>query len=467
MRKINKLLLLAFIVIISSCSPDYTKIIKEPEKKFYNGQPVEAARVFIPHINKKNKDQLLFLMEAGLMLHTADEYTKSAEVFSKAGQVAATISTSLTKQAASLFLNEKSTNYKGEDFERVLIHMYLGINYLMVKNPESARVEFKKVNDELNRINQQSGKQYRQNIMAKYLTAIAYEMIGDMDNDQEAWEYAYVEYKQIYGLQPGLALVYRDLERISAKLKYTDDYRQWLRKFGKKDAIPAGAGELIVIYQAGRSAIKQSRGPLMSDKAMAGAIQVAIGSMSFEAGVTIAAITATLRNAEHPIPKFVKRSNRIQKLNIVINGRTEGSTIMLEDIENTAVKTLRDDYSRIYKKVAAGIVTKVAASIATGIAAKKIAEQADNAYIKAASGCIGIAAGAGTGAALMSQIKPDLRCWHSLPANLQLERIFLKPGKYTLTLQFIDKNGAVVRTETDEVEVTGGGKTFVNYRTLY
>ena len=452
---------------LAACGADYTKIVTEPERKFYMGQPVEAARVFIPHINKSGKDQLLFCMEAGLMLHTADNYAKSNQVFSKASKIISKMSTSITKQAASLFTNETATNYKGEDFERVLVHMYMGINYIMMNKPDSARVEFKKVNNELNRINKQTGKSYRQNIMAKYLTAISYEMVGDIDKDQESWEFAYIEYKQINKLAPGLALVYRDLQRMAKKMKYFDDYRALVRRYGRRDRLPYNAGELVVIYQAGRSAIKKSRGSLMSDRAMWGAINISLNTRNLAAGLTVAAITAALKKAQHPIPYFGKRSNKIKQLRIKINNRIVSRTLKLEDIETTAVKTLRDDYKRLYRKVAAGIVTKAVTAMAAGLAAKKIAQSSDNAYVKLFSGLIGAAAGAGTGAALISQIKPDLRCWHSLPANLQFDRVFLKPGKYDMTLEFLAPNGAVVRTETDKIEIKNGKKSFVNYRTLY
>ena len=466
--KARKISILAILFIfLTSCAPDYTKILREPEKKFYSGQPVEAARTFIPHINKSGKDQLLFMMEAGAMLHTAENYEKSIQVFTGAAKIAAVSKTSITRQAGSLLTNERSTTYNGEDFERVLIYMYQGINYLMIKDPDNARVEFKRVNDELTRISKETGRDYKQNIMAKYLTAVSYEMMGDEDNNAEDWEFAYIEYKQIYQLQPGLDMVYGDLQRVSKKLKYMDDYNEWRGKFGVRDNIPGDSGEVVVIYQAGQSAIKQSRGKLMSDQNMANAVRISIQNMPMKAGVTASALLIALNKAENPIPVFRKRSNQISRLDLVVNNRRLGSTILLEDIENTAVNNLKDDYNRLYKKVAAGIVTKVAVSLAAGYAAKKVAQSSNNNYIKAASGCIGMAAGAGTGAALISQIQPDLRCWHSLPANLQLDRMFLSPGKYTVTLNFLGQNGAVVRQETDEFTVEKGKRTFLNYRTLY
>ena len=56
--------------------------------------------------------------------------------------------------------------------------------------------------------------------------------------------------------------------------------------------------------------------------------------------------------------------------------------------------TLRDDYGRLHKKVAAGIVTKAITALAAGIAAKQIAKNSGNSYVKMFSGLIGAAAGA-------------------------------------------------------------------------
>jgi hypothetical protein len=174
MRNRCSLILLAFFFCITACTTDYNKLIKDSETTFYKGQYMEAARKLLPHVNKKDKNQLLFLMECGLMLHAAGEYEKSNTILLGAAKIADTIATSISKQAAALLLNETQTNYKGEDFERVLIHMYIGINFLMLRDADSARVSFKKVNDLLRDINVTTGRSYKQNLMAKYLTAVAF-----------------------------------------------------------------------------------------------------------------------------------------------------------------------------------------------------------------------------------------------------------------------------------------------------
>ena len=454
------------LFIIPGCAANYNQVMKDSENMFYYGQYKEAARTLLPAVNRSGKDQLLFMMEAGMMLHAGGDYENSNKVLLEAGKLADRIATSITKEAASLFLNETTTNYKGEDFERVLIHMYLGINFLMLNDADSARVEFKRVNDLLRDINVTTGKTYKQNLMAKYLTAIAFEIIADRDNDYNDREFAYIEYKQIYELDSRLALVYRDLQRLARGLNDMEDYNTWVGRFGKRDNIPANAGELVLIFQAGQGAVKVSRGPLLSDQAMAGGIRLSLGGMPLKEGVTIAGVLGALRIAENPIPRFQKRSNRVDHLVVNINGMDVDRTYLLEDIETTAVKNLEDDYKRLYMKVAAGIAVKTAAAVGAGYAAKKIAEQSKQAGGYA--GLIGTIVGAGVGAGLISQIKPDLRCWHTLPANMQLGRIFLPPGEYTVTVKYCDASGNEVQnSEVNTLVVTKGKKSFYNYRSRF
>lgn len=465
-KKILSVLAICFLVFsTSSCGGgSYVKQMKQSEKLFYKGKYKEAARTLLPAVNTKDKDQLLYQMECGLMLHTAGDYKTSNKVFLSAAKIADKISTSISKQAASLLLNETTTNYKGEDFERVLIHMYLGINFLMLDNPESARVEFKKVNNLLRSINVTGGKKYKQNIMAKYLTALAFEIIADKENDENDREFAYVEYKQINKLNPRLTYAQQDLVRLAKQLGDTEDYNLWKKKYGEK-FVSKNSGELIVIYNAGLSAIKRSRGKILSDKAMKASIRISFSGMPPKAGVSLAGVFLALRLIENPIPRFVKRSNKVKAIEITAKGKRLGRTIQLEDIETTAVNNMQEQYRKMYAKVAAGIAVKAVASVAAGYAAKKIAEKSKK--VGGFAGLIGAVVGAGVGVGLASQIKPDLRCWHTLPANLQLCRLFLKPGDYEFKVRLIGKNNRTVGTRKHKMKIVKGKKSILNYRTLF
>lgn len=466
-----------FIISFSlSCASNYNMRIGTAEDKFYNqNKPIDAARDLIPMVNSGGTDEMLFMLEAGVMLHAGDEYKKSTDVLLKAAQVMDNMPIVVRQQAASLLLNDTFTNYRGEDFERVLVHMYLGMNFLFMKKTDEAQIEFKKVGNELNRIKSETGKDYKQNIMAKYLTGIAFEIAAELsDNEKDRYrnyEYALIEYKQISQLKAGFARVGEDISRVS---RLMDD---------EKKKKKSNMGQLVMIYQSGRAPYKVSRGKLLSDKTMQSLLtvqlQLAISSNQAMAGITAAAITASLNNAENPIPKFEKRSNLIKKLRIKAGSKTL-ETIVMEDITDTTVKNFEDNYSFYREKVAAGIATKIVASIVAGILAKE-ASKAAGEFLKGLGGnwatvgnimsagneVIGAAAGIGTAAALINQIKPDLRCWHALPATYQIARTFLPPGEYELKIEFIDKNNKVHSVEKEKIKIKAGDTKFLNYRTLY
>ncbi len=438
--------------------------MKDPEKYFYQENYKKAAELVQPLAKKKGKDQLLYMMECGYIYHAAGDFPGSNKILLPASDLAKVVPVSISKQAASLFTNETVTNYRGEDFEKVLVHMYLGINFLMMNYHDEARVEFKAVNNELAKIKSENGEaRYKQNIMAKYLTAVAYEISGEIDNDPEDLEFAYIEYQQILKLKPDYEPVKRDLVRLAAKLDYQDDYSQWLKQFSLKDNYDPESGEVILIYQSGRCAIKKSRGKLLEDRAMKTALVATLATGNLAAGVTVGGVMATLGNVQNPIPRFVRRPGKIEQCVIRI-GNTSCKTQTLEDISTTAINNMDDMYPLLAGKVAASIAVKAAASVAAGIAAKKITEGAGG---KSSLGTIlGILAGVGTGAALFSQVKPDLRCWHTLPDKLQLARMRLKPGTYKAVLEFKDASGTLIKEKNIELTVEKGKKVFINERTL-
>ena len=184
--------LLIVFAFVSCSSKNYNQEMKVSEDTFYKGKYLEAARLLLPNINKAGKDELLFMMECGLMLHAGEDYKTSNKVLLRAGSQANLLPISVTQQVASLLTNDTNTNYRGEDFEKVLIHVYLGINFLMLEEYDSARVEFMAVNNELSKIKSENGEaRYKQNLMAKYLTAIAFEIVGERDNDTRDIEFAY------------------------------------------------------------------------------------------------------------------------------------------------------------------------------------------------------------------------------------------------------------------------------------
>jgi uncharacterized protein len=468
-RKISAFIII-FTVFIAGCTADYTKQIAGAEKLFYLGKYLEAARMLLPYVNKENEDQLIFMLEAGLMLHSGGDFKKSNDVLLPAGKIADKIATRVSQEAAALLLNDTVTNYKGEDFEVVLLHYYLGLNFMMLGNPDEARVEFNKIDTLLRSMKETGASAYKQNLMAKYLYGIAYESSAVVMKDDNDYNDAYVEYKQVNEKIPTFDDVKVDLLRMAKKIGDTEDYNKWKAKFGALDSrIPANAGEFILFYQSGQGVVKASRGKLIgngSEPRMNIAVNSSIQGLSLAQGVTTAGIIAALALAENPIPKFVKRSNKVTKLAVSAKGVDRTTTFMLEDVENTAVKNLDEKYGTMFAKAAAGIVTKAVVAVTAGVVARQAAKKIGGS-VGTFSGLIGAATGAAAGAGLGANIKPDLRCWHTLPANYQIRRLFLKPGDYDMNIEFLAADGSVVETRTEKVSIAAGKKTLLNYRTLY
>ena len=152
MRKIIKYsLLLGTIIIFVGCQKnfDLPKALKFNKKTANN---LENCTIDSRYENliKKDEDSLnRYLNLAGFSYQKRD-YQKSNEYFDQAinkykffenkGVVSA--SRTLSYITAS-FLNDTYLDYEGDGYEKVMMHNYKAINYLMLNDKESARVEIR------------------------------------------------------------------------------------------------------------------------------------------------------------------------------------------------------------------------------------------------------------------------------------------------------------------------------------
>ena len=88
------------------------------------------------------RDRLIFFMESGTVLHHAGDYPRSIHEFLKASRLMEQQDViSVSRQTASLLINDWLTEYKGEYSERLWVHTYLMMNFLLIGEYESALVE--------------------------------------------------------------------------------------------------------------------------------------------------------------------------------------------------------------------------------------------------------------------------------------------------------------------------------------
>lgn len=372
-------------------------------------EAVERLKKGLEKEGENGKDTLLYLMDIGLSLHSAGKYEESNKFFLKADKIAEIKDyTSISAEAATLLTSDNSKDYKGEDFEKVLINMYLSMNYVLMGDHEDALVEARKVNTKLYRMVTEGERNYKQNAFARYLSAIIYESDRNYND-------AYVDYKNTLKIAPGLPNLGLDLWRCAWLLRMPDEMEKWDQQFNLSDQDHEKAkamspkskqGEIVVLYENGISPEKRPNPDFRE------------------------------------LPKFYPRHNPSYSAIITVNGQEKGRTALLEDIESTAIHNLEEKYAGLIAKKLAGVVAKE--SVAYGVAKATDSELA----------------GALTRLFFYASDQADVRSWNLLPRDLQVLRIPVDPGTYTVAP--LPEGGRALPGKLIQVEP--GKKTFVNFR---
>jgi hypothetical protein len=136
-----KVILPVFILLIIGCS---SLPLQKARTEFYSGDLSAADNILEGCKGISEKDLLLCYMENGLILHYMGAHEESTEVLLKASQlIKRQEQISITEQSSSVLINDRVSTYKGEYSERLWIHTYLMINFLLQYKYESALVEAK------------------------------------------------------------------------------------------------------------------------------------------------------------------------------------------------------------------------------------------------------------------------------------------------------------------------------------
>jgi hypothetical protein len=245
---------------------------------------------------------------------------------------------------------------------------------------------------------------------------------------------AYVDYRKVHQLRPDFAPARRDLVRLAAELGFADHLEDWERRFGIKHdpAALRGTGEVVVVLECGRAPEKV---PMNGD--------------DFLDLPEYASFLRAETGAELTLP----------------GGEVLARTVMLENIDETARRTLADRMGKIVaKRLAKGAVK-------TGLAlgARKVVREATRGrHSSSSSRALADFAGWIVFVLLSAGDRADTRSWLTLPANLQVARVRLPAGRHTLRLAVTGPGG--VRSghviEFPDVEVREGRITLLATRTL-
>ena len=185
----------------------------------------------------QGQNRLLYLLDKGMIAHLSGEYEKSNQFFAQAdARIEQLNIISITGTASEWLINDTSQPYGGEDFERVMVHYYMALNYLMLGELEEALVECRRLNTLLWEFNDryENKNVYKTDAFILYLSGLVYDAMGEVNDAFIDYRNAYNTYISDYQENYGMPIPSQLLEQIlrtSSALGFTEDFETYRQKF--------------------------------------------------------------------------------------------------------------------------------------------------------------------------------------------------------------------------------------------
>jgi hypothetical protein len=288
---------------------------------------------------------------------------------------------SMGQQVTSLVTTEWVTDYKGEYAERLLVHTYLIMNYLIMGLYDDALVESKQAL----KIYDRYPEACREDYFTRTLIAQCFEMSGDFNG-------AYIEYKKLVQAMPDPSPVAPKLYAIGKQLGFDDEIESYSQYAPEAQAEAAGGqntSELILFVSQGRSPIKIPQNIVLPP------------SIRFS--------FSTYSDRSHYYnPPEIRMSSDAGKVRMVT---TDVGQVLKDSLQERFVQILAKETLRAAAKEAI---------------AQNVKDHDAEILVRIV---------------LFLMEQPDTRCWETLPGYLTLVRIPVTEGQHQFSVNTFDGPG--------------------------
>ncbi|WEK19379.1 MAG: hypothetical protein P0Y49_21630 [Candidatus Pedobacter colombiensis] len=462
---------LGLMLFLFGCS-SYNDMIASYYKQISAGNYAEAAKELDKNkLLKKPRNKLLFLMERGKASHLEGDYESSNRYFNEADQLLEKGMGGVMDAMVGTLVNPMTQRYKGEDFEKFMIHYYKALNYVYLNKTEDAIVEARRITlqsqEQGDKFNDKDSR-YSKDAFSLMLQGLIYEYDGDINNafiaNRNAAEvYLKSENQTYYGTKMSDELK-QSVLRMADLNGFTAELERFEGLFGikyQRGPAPDG-GELIFFWENGLVPVKQQEelffslvkgndGDLFFTN-LGGTVIIPFDHSASDGNFSLSGV----ESLRATYPKYVAQAPYYSSATLS-NGAQSLSFEKAEDINELAFKTLDQRFVKEMSKVLTRLAVKKSAEYVLKESSKGTGKNGkDDALLK----------GLGIGMQLYSLFseKADTRNWQSLPANINYTRIPLQKGNNIITLNLKSASGS---EESRTIEITGTGKLqFYNYSTL-
>ncbi len=450
---------------LASCSQIALKQ-GEINASLYQGDVQKAYDVLNQDIDrwKKNRNALLYYWNKGTMAWMLGKHQESSELFMTSDYFLEDMYRNYANVAASLFTNDKVRQYRGEDHERLLFQYYQILNFMQLGNQEYALVQARRLQLELQRLDDrykgekdEPGARYHEDAFAYLLIGLVYESANELDNAYIAYKNAYRIYSNLYSSSLGTDMpeqFKQDIMRLAYHLGHPDDLERYEKELGLvyDKTTPRIGGNTVFFWNNGLSPVKEEisldftiiRGQgagwvLFTNNQFGFSFPVFIGEDHTQDGSAF----SNIEFVRATFPKYFTRGAFFSHGELLVNGQTYPMELA-EDVSQIAHKELDDRFLKEIGKTLARLALKKASEYQL---------RKENPEAGAALGLIN-----------MITEQADTRSWESMPHQISYSRLNLPSGKQSMVLRAYGP--AVSHDQPLQVYVPNEGMSFAGFHTL-
>lgn len=416
----------AFLAALAGCAT-FSDTIQSTERSLAQQQP-QLALVEYVKLKPSSADRVLYLMNKGMLLRMVGDYEQSTRALEEAKKLIEDLrAVSVREQALSIAVNDAAQSFIGEDFEQVMVHAYLALNYLEQQRVDAARVEALQSDVLLREIAQgSSSSPYVEDAFTRYLTGIVYE-------DEREWSDAMIAYRKAYEAYQGqldrfgVALpetLKHDLIRLADRMGLAQEAERYRESFGIRDTLSATAladqGEIILTVHAGLAPAKREQAITVLNPNTGRLLRVAL-------------------------PQYRSRGHPFAYARVSVNTQS-ATTSRVVSVDAIAMKSLESRMPAITARAIARMIFKD--SVAKAAAGDGGGSQA--------------MLGAAVNIAAMFTERADTRSWFTLPGEIHLARISLPPGDYRGRIELYGQGGGVLQSSEFQITLGKGEKRYLS-----
>ncbi len=345
----------------------------------------EATLLALQEIDPPQRDLGQYLLNTGLLKSITGDFEGAIRDLQSAKDILNELQAiSVSENLAAATINETLRSYDGSASERVLLHVLLSIDYLMLNDLDAARVEVLQADVVMNELARKEGP-VGQLASAHYVAGLVYELGGELDDARISYRKA-ANLMALRNMPPP-----QSLKNSLLNLNWRLGVDEGSNRYREDVLLPADlpdphAAEIIVIYWDG--VVTSKRG-----------ISTSVWVPEMEQIVSLA------------VPYYPPSNYVEQPFTLSIAGQ-QHRTETIEDIEALLREDLDDESAAIHAMTLARMVSKH--QLVKGVKDQN------------------------SGLALFANIftllteTADLRSWSMLPSSIQIARFSLPAGEYSL-----------------------------------